>query len=153
MDVTARLATPHDLDEIERLYRLLEAEMAGLSYLWTAADGVGPEIREAFERMLAEPASWVLVSTIDEIPFGFMYGRIEDLPDGSQVGAIRLVFTQEEARGVGIGSSLRERMIELFEDHGVDRLDAHVLPGHRLAKNFFEAGGFSARHIIMHRQP
>ena len=28
--------------------------------------------------------------------------------------------------------------------------DAHVLPGHRLAKNFFEAGGFSARTIVMH---
>jgi hypothetical protein len=25
-----------------------------------------------------------------------------------------------------------------------------VLPGHRLAKNFFEQGGFAARSIVMH---
>ena len=29
--------------------------------------------------------------------------------------------------------------------------DVRVLPGHRLAKNFFEANGFSARLIVMHR--
>jgi hypothetical protein len=33
---------------------------------------------------------------------------------------------------------------------GIRLFDARVLPGHRLAKNFFEAGGFSARLIIMH---
>jgi hypothetical protein len=25
-----------------------------------------------------------------------------------------------------------------------------VSPGHRIAKNFFEANGFKARHIVMH---
>jgi hypothetical protein len=39
-------------------------------------------------------------------------------------------------------SQLRER--------GLRRFDAHVLPGHRLVKNFFEAGGFAARSITMH---
>jgi hypothetical protein len=37
-----------------------------------------------------------------------------------------------------------------LRDRGLDRFDAHVLPGHRLVKNFFEAGGFAARSIIMH---
>jgi hypothetical protein len=34
---------------------------------------------------------------------------------------------------------------------GIGYFDAHVAPGHRLAKNFFESHGFSARRIVMHR--
>jgi hypothetical protein len=40
--------------------------------------------------------------------------------------------------------------MDLLRKRGISRFDAHVLPGHRLAKNFFEAGGFSARSITMH---
>jgi hypothetical protein len=40
--------------------------------------------------------------------------------------------------------------MDLLRERGITKFDAHVLPGHRLAKNFFEAGGFSARSIIMH---
>ena len=38
-----------------------------------------------------------------------------------------------------------------LQSRGLRRFDVRVLPGHRLAKNFFEANGFSARLIIMHR--
>jgi hypothetical protein len=37
-----------------------------------------------------------------------------------------------------------------LRQRGISKFDAHVLPGHRLAKNFFESGGFSARSIVMH---
>lgn len=153
MEVIARNATPDDLPELVRLYGLLEAEMADLSYLWIAADGLGGRPDDRFRDVLSDPKAHLLVGTIDGLPFGFMLGRVESLGDGSPIGAIRLVFTQEEARAVGIGSAMRELIIERFAERGVDRLDAHVLPGHRLAKNFFEAGGFSARHIVMHRKP
>jgi len=33
---------------------------------------------------------------------------------------------------------------------GLRLFDARVSPGHRAAKNFFEAHGFSARLIVMH---
>lgn len=136
-----------------RLYQLLEAEMEDLSYLWTASDGLRPPMDQTFGALIDDEDVVVLVGVIDALPFGFMIARTEELPDRSLVGAIRFVFTQQEARGVGIGSAMRETVIEHFESLGIDRLDAHVLPGHRLAKNFFEAGGFSARHIIMHRKP
>jgi hypothetical protein len=45
---------------------------------------------------------------------------------------------------------MRERALSILRERGITKFDAHVLPGHRLAKNFFEAGGFSARSIIMH---
>jgi hypothetical protein len=45
---------------------------------------------------------------------------------------------------------MRELALSILRDKGITKFDAHVLPGHRMAKNFFEAGGFAARSIIMH---
>jgi hypothetical protein len=45
---------------------------------------------------------------------------------------------------------MRDLVMALLREEGITKFDAHVLPGHRLAKNFFEAGGFAARSIIMH---
>ncbi|MFP4074669.1 MAG: hypothetical protein ACLFVZ_11595, partial [Actinomycetota bacterium] len=60
------------------------------------------------------------------------------------------IFVDPEAREVALGEEMRELALEILRDKGIAKFDAHVLPGHRLAKNFFEAGGFSARSIIMH---
>jgi hypothetical protein len=37
-----------------------------------------------------------------------------------------------------------------LEADGIEAFDAVVSPGHREAKNFYEAHGFSARRITMH---
>ena len=52
------------------------------------------------------------------------------------------------ARDVGIGETMLDRFLA---DYGSTHryFDAHVSPGHRLAKNFFESSGFKARHIVM----
>jgi hypothetical protein len=47
---------------------------------------------------------------------------------------------------------MRDMIMDAFRSTGHRWFDAHVLPGHRLAKNFFEAGGFSARFIIMNHE-
>jgi hypothetical protein len=60
------------------------------------------------------------------------------------------VFVEQEAREVALGETMRDYVMDLLRERGITKFDAHVLPGHRLAKNFFEAGGFSARSIIMH---
>ena len=69
---------------------------------------------------------------------------------GVRVAAIRMVFVEQEARAVGVGEVMRDTLMEEFRSTGHQLFDSHVLPGHRLAKNFFEAGGFAARSIIMH---
>ena len=84
---------------------------------------------------------------------GFMWMRLEALlpqADGAQVGSVRLVFVQPEARGVGVGEAMISMVLAGFRDRGVKLFDSHVSPGHRLAKNFFESNGFSARRIVMH---
>ena len=51
---------------------------------------------------------------------------------------------------MAVGEVMRNLALDDLRQLGITKFDAHVLPGHRLAKNFFEAGGFSARSIVMH---
>ncbi len=153
MKVTARPARREDLATLETLYRSLEEEMERLHTMWPVADGLDEPVREAFAQALENPDTVVLIGEIDGYPFGFLMATVERLlaqADGELVGAIRLIFVDPEAREVALGEEMRELVLGTLRERGITKFDAHVLPGHRLAKNFFEAGGFSARSIIMH---
>ncbi len=154
MNITARLAEPPDVPELVRLYRGLQEEMTALHDMWPLADGLPEPVGDAFTQLIDDVDAYVIIGELDSVPFGFVVARVEDtLPqaDGLLIGSIRLVYVEAEAREVALGETMRDFVMDLMRDQrGISRFDAHVLPGHRLAKNFFEAGGFSARSIIMH---
>jgi ribosomal protein S18 acetylase RimI-like enzyme len=153
MNISARPATTDDIPVLLELYRRLEDEMTALHPMWPLADGLAEPVEKSLEEAIGDPDQHVLVGQVGEVPFGFLCARSEALlPQGldEKVGSIRLIFTDEEAREVGVAEAMRDEAMELFRREGITKFDAHVLPGHRLAKNFFEAGGFSARSIIMH---
>lgn len=153
MRVTARLATEDDIESLVTLYRGLEEEMEALHVMWPVADGLDEPVGASFHDALEEPDTVVLIGEIDGYPFGFLLARVERLlaqADGELVGAIRLIYVDQEAREVAVAEEMREMALDNLRERGITKFDAHVLPGHRLAKNFFEAGGFSARSIIMH---
>lgn len=153
MRVVARPALEGDILALETMYRSLEREMEGLHKMWPVADGLDEPVTESFHEALDEPDTVVLIGEIDGYPFGFLMVRVERLlaqADGELVGAIRLIYVDQEAREVALGEEMRELALNILRERGITKFDAHVLPGHRLAKNFFEAGGFSARSIIMH---
>jgi ribosomal protein S18 acetylase RimI-like enzyme len=153
MKLTARRAESDDIAALETLYRSLEDEMKALHKMWPVADGLDEPVAAAFEDAIANPDTVLLIGEIDGYPFGFLMARVERLlaqADGELVGAIRLIYVDQEAREVALGETMREMALEILRERGITKFDAHVLPGHRLAKNFFEAGGFSARSIIMH---
>lgn len=153
MLITARRASDTDLSDLERLYALLAAEQAALRSLWPVADGVADPPGDALQALLLDPASLVVMGTIDDVSVGFLWIRAEPLlpqAAATQVGAVRLVFVEEEARGVGVGEAMIAMVMDDFRSRGITLFDSHVSPGHRLAKNFFESHGFSARRIVMH---
>lgn len=153
MRVEARAATQSDLKVLTSLYRSLESEMIGLHQMWPLADGLDEPAESSFKEVLDDPDAITLIGTIDGYPFGFLVAKVETLlvQAGEQrVGSIRLIFVDHEAREVAVGEAMREMAMGLLRERGISKFDAHVLPGHRLAKNFFEAGGFSARSIVMH---
>jgi len=153
MMVSARRAGREDIPALVDLYRSLEEEMEGLHKMWPVADGLDQPVAVSLEEAIEEPDTVLLIGEIDGYPLGFLMARVERLlaqADGELVGAIRLIYVDQAAREVALGEEMREAALALLRQRGITKFDAHVLPGHRLAKNFFEAGGFSARSIIMH---
>ena len=153
MRVVARPADAADVPALMRLYRGLEAEMTALHPMWPLADGLAEPVESSFGSLVGDPEALVVMGDIDGYPFGFAMARIEEiLPQaaGEKIGSIRLIYVEPEAREISLGEEMRDYLIDELRRRGISRFDAHVLPGHRLAKNFFEAGGFSARAIIMH---
>ena len=142
-----------DIPALLDLYRGLEEEMTALHSMWPLADGLAEPVETSFRALLGDPDNVVIVGELDGYPFGFVWARVEQiLPQagGVEVGSIRLIYVAPGAREVSLGEEMRDYTMDLLRERGISRFDAHVLPGHRLAKNFFEAGGFSARSIIMH---
>jgi ribosomal protein S18 acetylase RimI-like enzyme len=153
LTVSARLAEESDLETIEGLYRRLEKEMTGLHAMWPLADGLDEPVADSLREALDSDRTVLVVGEIEGYPFGFLLARVEPMlaqAGREQIGAIRLIYVDDEAREVALGEAMRELTLGILRDRGITKFDAHVLPGHRLAKNFFEAGGFAARSITMH---
>ncbi|MFP5333404.1 MAG: N-acetyltransferase family protein [Acidimicrobiia bacterium] len=152
--VDARPALAADIPQLARLYRALEEEMSALSQMWRLADGLADPVDESLAETLEDDATVTVIGEIDGVAVGFLVARVEPMlpqADGGTIGAIRLIFVDHEAREVGVGEAMLELALEALHRRGVGVFDAHVLPGHRLVKNFFESGGFKARSIIMSR--
>ncbi len=152
--LSARPATAADVPVLLDLYRRLEAEQTALKDMWPLADGLAEPVAETLARLVSTEDAVVVVGEIEGYPFGFVVALIEELlpqAEGQRVAAIRLLFTDHEAREVGLAETMMGFLLGELRQRGLTRFDAHVLPGHRLAKNFFESSGFAARSIVMHR--
>lgn len=152
-DISVRHATAEDIPTVTDLYRLLEAEMIPLEEMWPLADGLPEPVTESLKDELVREDSVFVVGLVENVVFGFLIARIEPLlpqAAGELVGSIRFVFVDRLVREISVGEKMRDLALTELRGRGITRFDAHVVPGHRLVKNFFEAGGFSARSIIMH---
>ncbi|MGB9359628.1 MAG: GNAT family N-acetyltransferase [Acidimicrobiia bacterium] len=154
MVVTARNAGPDDLLELVRMYRDLADEQRVIRAIWPYADGLPAPVDDALLTMMQRSDAIVVVGEIDGIPLGFLVAvevpLLKPVSD-RRIGVVELIFTADEARGVGVGAAMLERAMAELVDRGIDLFDARVSPGHRMAKNFFESNGFKARSITMHR--
>lgn len=154
MIVNARTATPDDIEIIADLYGPARDEQVELREPWGIADGIAEPVVETLAQILEDDESILAVGTIDEVVFGFIWARLEDLlpqAGGERIGTIRLVYVEEQARTVAVGEAMLQLVLDWLRDRGIKRFDAVVSPGHRFAKNFFESAGFKARRITMYR--
>lgn len=151
--ISVRPATSDDIGVLSDLYRLLEAEMIPLEEMWPLADGLPEPLTDSLAAEIDSEDSVFLLGLVDGCPFGFLIARVEELlpqASGERIGAIRYVFVDQGVRQISVGEHMLDAALTELRKRGVRRFDAHVLPGHRLVKNFFESGGFSARSIVMH---
>ncbi|GMR01752.1 MAG: hypothetical protein BMS9Abin20_0071 [Acidimicrobiia bacterium] len=153
MNLSARPAVNGDVIRLVSLYREMEQEQTLRKPIWALTDGLDERFDMSLFRAIEEPHSILHVGTIDGAIVGFVWATIEPMLDraqGSHIGRIRLIFTEPDARGVGVGHTMLTEMTRILRIRGVCHFDAPVGPGQRAAKNFFESHGFAARSIIMH---
>ncbi|MCL1692776.1 MAG: GNAT family N-acetyltransferase [Actinomycetia bacterium] len=154
MSVTARQAVVDDLPELLRMYETLEIEQSAIREIWPHADGLDVPIDVSLTPLLRADTVTAVIGEIDGVAVGFLIAIEEPLLQplaDRYIGVVHFIFTDHEARGVGVGAAMLDLAMERLVDRGIDLFDARVSPGHRLAKNFFESTGFKARSITMHR--
>ncbi|HZI36683.1 MAG TPA: GNAT family N-acetyltransferase [Acidimicrobiia bacterium] len=147
-----RPATPEDLPAIVGLVEALRAELTPMrgGRIWAVREARPGPPAEVYGALLADPATRVVVGTIDDVVVGFGVVTVETLTDGGRLGIVREMFVDVEARAVGVGEAMLEAMVAFCTQEDCVGVDAFALPGHRAAKNFFEESGFTARAIVMH---
>jgi len=153
MNLTVRPAVNADIFRLVSLYGDLEREQIERKPIWALTDGLDERFDMSLFHAISEADSWVVVGEIDGVIVGFLWATIEPMlerAEGKRLGRIRLIYTEPEARGVGVGHLMLETVLADLRDAGVHHFDAPVGPGQRETKNFFEAHGFAARSIIMH---
>ena len=94
----------------------------------------------------------LLIGGIDGVPLGFTLARVHRFGTDDSVVDLPVLYTEPEARSVGIAAGLMASVAAWARRQGAAGLDAAVLPGNRSAKNFFESFGMKARLIRVHRR-
>jgi ribosomal protein S18 acetylase RimI-like enzyme len=149
----ARVADDAELARVADLARELRVELRAErgGELWSVREARPEPLDEAFAELNRRDDALVVVGTTEEVVVGYGIARWELLRDGTRLGVIDEIYVEPEARAVGVGELVIERLVEFCVGAGCLGVDATALPGHRQAKNFFERAGFSARSLVMHR--
>lgn len=150
---SARPATPDDLPSVAALAAGLRAGIADQrgGALWLAHDAAPAPTVTDLAAARDDPDALVLVGTLDGQVLAYALAHTERLADGRRLGVVDELLVEEAARGVGLGETLLVELERWARHEGCLGLDATALPGDRTAKNFFEAAGFTARRLVMHR--
>jgi ribosomal protein S18 acetylase RimI-like enzyme len=151
---TARRATIADLEDLTRLARLGLGELTPMrgGELWALTLGRSEPLTPTLQEELTDPNRLMVVGCIDEAVVGYGTVRLQGLVDGTTIGVVDDIFTEEGARGVGVGEAMMDMLIAWCEQHGCIGIDAVALPGNRSTKNFFERYGLTARALLVHRR-
>jgi len=149
----ARAATVDDVDRILELSTALRAELGEYRCgdLWYRNHDPVEHHAPALRALLDYPDDCVLVGCIDDQVVGYALARSHMLADGGHLATVSELYVEPDAREVAVGESLVLAVLAWAEARGCVGVDATALPGHRVAKNFFETNGFVARSLTMHR--
>lgn len=151
----ARAAVSTDLDALEHLVSQATTELQALrgGVIWSVREAHREPVRSQLEAVLRgdDPDARLVVGTVDDAVVGYGWARVEDLHDGSRLLVVSDLYTEPEARAIGVGEAMMDVLVDEARAVGAVGIDAIALPGDRHTKNFFETFGLTARAIVVHR--
>jgi len=150
----ARAATAADLNEAVALIEAAVIEGTGErgGRLFVAQTRSSAPLVDGVRQRLGDENSVLALGTLDGVVVGLALGRLADPHSGGRIASIEAIYVDPEARAVGVGEELLAYVTSWALEQGATGIDVPVLPGVRQAKNFFEASGYVARYIVMHRR-
>jgi ribosomal protein S18 acetylase RimI-like enzyme len=153
IDEGARRAVEADIASVAGLAAQATAEMSQLrgGTVWARLEARPEPQTESLVRDLRDDDALVVVGTIDEEIVGYGAIRLVELHDGATLGSVGDIYVLPDARGVGVGESMMELLMDWARRRGCIGVDSLALPGDRNTKNFFETHGLVARAITVHR--
>ena len=128
----------------------LASRRGGAQLVGTSEGGGDVDRPWALHELLQDDLTLVLVGTLDGSVVGIAVCH-QRLGLNHRRGVFDACFVEPDARCVGLGRLLFDTMTTWLEEAGCDGVDGLVLPGARESKNLFEAAGFKARLLVMHR--
>lgn len=150
---TARPATPADTETLAGLWDRAVAELEGQRGGSLLAGALArPDTASFLARALGDPERILVLGFIDHVAVGLASAYVDRMRR-EPVTTLELIYTDPQARQVGVGEAMLDAVTAWSGDQGVAGMDAPALPGNRAAKSFFETHGFQARLLLMHRPP
>ncbi len=147
---------PADARDLPRLAALAGQAVAELrtgrgGSVWARREARRSPYEAALEHELADPDHHVVVGTLDDEVLAYGAVHVEKLRDGGLLGVLDDLYTEPEARELGLGEAMMEALVAWCSERGCFGIDGFALPGERHTKNFFESFGLVARGIVVHR--
>ncbi len=147
--LSARPATPVDVDEVARLWDLAVGPLSGQrGGPMLAASLLQHRVRAT--TAISDSQNVVVLGLVDTVPVGISFATLRSVGD-RRVATVELLYVEPQARRIGVGEEMLELLIEQCEPWEPTSIDAPALPGDRATKSFFEAHGFKARLLVMQR--
>jgi ribosomal protein S18 acetylase RimI-like enzyme len=157
MDMTIRLAQPHDLPALGRL----GAQLVRLHHAFDRDRFMAPagDIEGGYQwflgTQLEEPDVVIYVAEQSGAVVGYAYAGLEpqswkELRDPA--GFIHDVVVDDSARGQGIGTRLVEAAAAWLEEHGAPRVMLWTAEKNPAAQRLFERAGFRRTMLEMTRE-
>jgi len=149
----ARVAGPGDQGRLVELWTEAERELVVMrgGRVLLGLNGRSAPVALSFASQLGDPAQRLVVGVLATQVVGYGSCRTRTLAGSDLLGSIEDLYVVPEARRQGVGGAIAGALLEWCHAEGCTGVDANALPGSRAVKSFFEANGFTARLLVMHR--
>jgi len=149
MTVVERAGT-EDIEQLVELESALFREDAGVHERYADITWPEREGRGDFERLMADPNSFVLVGRDGHDAVGFLVGYLTPSSPSRQpvtYAVLRSLYVHPQHRGTGTAGMLTDRFLAWAREHRCVEAHVDAYTANERAQRFYERHGFTSQSI------